>query len=242
MESKFSEDSLVNSYSIKPSLEKGEEIKEELNSDEFTNLEESFQKEILKRYSSIFNVTYRSNSRVETLRENILAEIEKDDFIPAKSLSYPISFLGSREFENIDSFFENTFFKELKEDIWDYRIDGKSIGQHIDDYIDDLRRLRIVEEIEEEVQDSGMSSGMDDGSPGSEPDELPLGVQTSQMRHPGRHRQADQEQFRRRLPDRLLPDGPHGLGYHLLLRGPAKHLHRRHPSLGRRKTGPEVPL
>ena len=76
LESKFSEDSLVNSYSIKPSLEKGEEIKEELNSDEFTNLEESFQKEILKRYSSIFNVTYRSNSRVETLRENILAEID----------------------------------------------------------------------------------------------------------------------------------------------------------------------
>ena len=151
LESKFSEDSLENSYSIKPSLEKGEEIKEELNSDEFTNLEESFQKEILKRYSSIFNVTYRSNSRVETLRENILAEIEKDDFIPAKSLSYPISFLGSREFENIDSFFENTFFKELKEDIWDYRIDGKSIGQHIDDYIDDFKREQLENENAQEL-------------------------------------------------------------------------------------------
>ena len=151
LESKFSEDSLVNSYSIKPSLEKGAEIKEELNSDEFTNLEESFQKEILKRYSSIFNVTYRSNSRVETLRENILAEIEKDDFIPAKSLSYPISFLGSREFENIDSFFENTFFKELKEDIWDYRIDGKSIGQHIDDYIDDFKREQLENENAQEL-------------------------------------------------------------------------------------------
>ena len=151
LESKFSDDSLENSYSIKPSLEKGEEIKEELNSDEFTNLEESFQKEILKRYSSIFNVTYRSNSRVETLRENILAEIEKDDFIPAKSLSYPISFLGSREFENIDSFFENTFFKELKEDIWDYRIDGKSIGQHIDDYIDDFKREQLENENAQEL-------------------------------------------------------------------------------------------
>ena len=117
MESQISEENIINSYKIKPSIEKSNEIKEELESEEFNNLEESEQKQILKKYSSIFNTTFRLNFKVETLNGNILKEIEKEEFIEVKSLNYPISFLGSREFENIDSFFENTFFKEVKENI-----------------------------------------------------------------------------------------------------------------------------
>ena len=69
MESKVSEDTLINTYKIKPSIEKANQIKEELNNDEFNSLDENDQKIILKKYSSIFNVTFRSNSKVETLKE-----------------------------------------------------------------------------------------------------------------------------------------------------------------------------
>ena len=117
MESKVSEDTLINTYKIKPSLEKANQIKEELESEEFNSLDENDQKIILKKYSSIFNVTFRSNFKVETLKENVIKELEEDEFTEVKTLNYPISFLGSREFENIDSFFENTFFKEVKENI-----------------------------------------------------------------------------------------------------------------------------
>lgn len=144
MESKINEDTLNNTYKIKPSLEKSKEIKEELESDEFNSLDENDQKQILKRCSFTFNITYRSNSKVETLKENILKEIEKEDFTEVKSLNYPINFLGSREFENIDSFFENTFFKELKEDIWDYKIEGKTINQYIDEYIENFKKDQLT--------------------------------------------------------------------------------------------------
>ena len=143
IESKVSEDTLINTYKIKPSIEKSNQIKEELNSQEFNSLDENDQKIILKKYSSIFNVTFRSNSKVETLKE--------DEFTEVKSLNYPISFLGSREFENIDSFFENTFFKEVKENIWDYEIEGKTINQHIDDYIDNFKEEQLNNENAQEL-------------------------------------------------------------------------------------------
>ena len=87
MESKVNEDTLINTYKIKPSVEKSNEIKEELSSEEFNNLDESEQKRILKRYSFTFNIIFRSNSRVETLKENILKELEKEDFTEVKSLN-----------------------------------------------------------------------------------------------------------------------------------------------------------
>ena len=151
MESKVSEDTLINTYKIKPSIEKANQIKEELESEEFNSLDENDQKIILKKYSSIFNVTFRSNSKVETLKENIIKELEEDEFTEVKTLNYPISFLGSREFENIDSFFENTFFKELKEDIWDYKIEGKTINQHIEDYIDEFKDQQLNNENAQEL-------------------------------------------------------------------------------------------
>ena len=89
MESKVNEDTVTSIYKIKPSIETIKEIKEELESEEFNNLEESEQKKILKKHSFTFNITYRSNSRVETLKENILKALEKEDFTEVKSLNYP---------------------------------------------------------------------------------------------------------------------------------------------------------
>ena len=69
--------------------------------------------------------------------------LKSDDYIEVKLIKYPISFLGGREFENIESFFEDTFFKELKQDIWNHKIDGKSIQNHLEDYIDDYKNDQL---------------------------------------------------------------------------------------------------
>ncbi len=103
----------------KPSKEKCEKIQGEINSEEFAEKLEEEQREIIKGYCKIFAVTYRTNAKIETLITNINAKIEElfenNSFIEPKEIKYPISFLGSRTFENTNSFFDNTFFKELKQ-------------------------------------------------------------------------------------------------------------------------------
>ena len=119
----------------KPSKEKCEKIQGEINSEEFAEKLEEEQREIIKGYCKIFAVTYRTNAKIETLITNINAKIEElfenNSFIEPKEIKYPISFLGSRTFENTNSFFDNTFFKELKHNIWNHKIENKSIKDHL---------------------------------------------------------------------------------------------------------------
>lgn len=119
----------------KPSKEKCEKIQREINSEEFTNKLEEEQREILKESCKTFAVTYRANTKIETLITNINAKIEEhienDSFIEPKEINYPISFLGSRTFENTNSFFDNAFFKELKQNIWNHKIENKRIKDHL---------------------------------------------------------------------------------------------------------------
>ena len=119
----------------KPSKEKCEKIQGEINSEEFAEKLEEEQREIIKEYCKIFAVTYRTNAKIETLITNINAKIEElfenNSFIEPKEIKYPISFLGSRTFENTNSFFDNTFFKELKQNIWNHKIENKSIKDHL---------------------------------------------------------------------------------------------------------------
>lgn len=118
-----------------PSKEKCEKIQGEINSEEFAEKLEEEQREIIKGYCKIFAVTYRTNAKIETLITNINAKIEElfenNSFIEPKEIKYPISFLGSRTFENTNSFFDNTFFKELKQNIWNHKIENKSIKDHL---------------------------------------------------------------------------------------------------------------
>ena len=110
----------------KPSKEKCERIQYEINSEYFIKKPEEEQREIIKEYCKIFTVNYRANSKIETLINNINSKIEElsenDSFIKPKEIHYPISFLGSRTFENANTFFDNTFFKELKQNIWNYGV------------------------------------------------------------------------------------------------------------------------
>lgn len=140
LESKILENTLVNTFQLKPTENKIEEIKDRLNEIEDEN------KEDLKEYCSIFNISYRSNSNVENLKAKITEALDSNEYINVKVIDYPISFLGSREFENINSFFENTFFKELKEEIWNIKIGEKTLNQHIIDYIEDYKDQQLRNE------------------------------------------------------------------------------------------------
>lgn len=119
----------------KPSKEKCEKIHREINSEEFAEKLEEEQRKILKEYCKTFAVTYRSNAKIEKLITNLNTKIEEltenNSFIEPKEIEYPISFLGSRTFENTNSFFDNTFFKELKQNIWNHKIENKSIKDHL---------------------------------------------------------------------------------------------------------------
>ena len=138
LESKIVENILENTFQLKPSEEKIAEIKSKL---EEIGEEE---REQLKEYCSIFNVSYRSTTKIETIKSNLTEALESGEYITVKNINYPISFLGSREFENINSFFENTFFKELKEEIWNIKINDKTLNQHIADYIEEYKNEQLT--------------------------------------------------------------------------------------------------
>lgn len=119
----------------KPSKEKCKKIQYEINSEDFIKKSGEEQREIIKEYCKTFTVNYRANIKIETLINNINSKIEEitenDSFIKPKEIHYPISFLGSRTFENANTFFDNTFFKELKQNIWNHKIENKSIKDHL---------------------------------------------------------------------------------------------------------------
>ena len=139
--SKIVEGELENKYYLKPSEEKKKRIRNKLYS--IKDKEESEQRPVLKRLCSKFNIIYRSNSKTDTIISKIEESLRSDEYMEVKFIEYPISFLGGREFENIESFFEDTFFKELKQDIWNHKIDGKSIKNHLEDYIDDYKNNQL---------------------------------------------------------------------------------------------------
>ncbi len=151
VESRIIDESISTVFSLKPSEAKAGKIRAALESDKFNGLDEANQKLNLKRYYNMFGLTFRSNTKVETLKSNVLSQLDSNDFIEVKTIAYPISFLGSREFENIDSFFEETFFKELKEDIWYHKIANKTLNQHIEEYVDRFKDEQLSNEDAQEL-------------------------------------------------------------------------------------------
>ena len=151
LESRIKDDEVSSIYKIKASEEKYNKIKSQLNSSKFNELDESKQFNLLRKYYSIFNLSFKPSSDINILKENLLALIEKQDFICVKSIDFPISFLGSRDFENLSYFFENTFFKELKEDVWKHKVEGKTINHHIGDYIESFKNEQLDNENTEKL-------------------------------------------------------------------------------------------
>jgi len=130
-------------YKSQPSKDKCSGIMSELKSEEFRAQSDDVIRNKLKDYCKIFSVTYRKTSKIETIIKNLHEKIEKihseNKYIESKKLDYPISFLGSKEFENMNNFFENSFFKEFKQKIWNEEIQGKSIYDYLELKIDKFK-------------------------------------------------------------------------------------------------------
>lgn len=152
---KVKSDDLKPVFESKPSKEKCDLIFDEINSKEFLEIEESQQREILKKHCNTFGITYRTNSKIETIITNINTKIDditkNNKFIEQKQLNYPISFLGSKDFENMNLFFENTFFKELKQEIWNHKIGDKTINYYLDSEINKFKEEVLSENNTEEL-------------------------------------------------------------------------------------------
>lgn len=143
-QSKIVEGEIQNTYKLKPTEEKISQIRNLLES--LNEKEELEQRPVLKNLCSLFNISYRSTTKVETIVSKIEESLSSNEYIEVKSINYPISFLGGREFENIDSFFEDTFFKELKQDIWNHKINDKTIKNHLEDYIEEFKDNQLSNE------------------------------------------------------------------------------------------------
>lgn len=141
-----------------PSNEICEKIYTEINSEEFKDKSEDSQRELLREYCTLFAIGSKSNSRIETLTNNLNTKLEEIGnaslFIEQKSLNYPISFLDGKEFENMNTFFEKSFFKELKQNIWNYEIEDKSIKTHLTNVINKFKDEALSEENAKELYEN----------------------------------------------------------------------------------------
>lgn len=142
----------------RPSSETCEKIYTEINSEGFKDKTDDEQRKILKDYCKLFGIGFRSNSKIETITNNLNSQLEEirdtNSFIEQKSLDYPISFLDGKEFENMNTFFEKSFFKELKQNIWDYQIEDRTIKTHLTELITKFKDEALSEENAKELYEN----------------------------------------------------------------------------------------
>lgn len=142
----------------RPSRETCQKIYTEIHSEDFKENTEYEQRNILREYCKIFAIGSKSNSKIETLTNNLNSKLDEikttNSFIEQKSLNYHISFLDGKEFENMNSFFEKSFFKELKQNIWDYQIEDKTIKNHLTDIINNFKDETLSAENAKELYEN----------------------------------------------------------------------------------------
>jgi putative ATP-dependent endonuclease of OLD family len=124
------------------------ELKAELSSNNFNSLTEEEKKDKLVNYAGIIGVKFRGNIGAANLKERTLERIEDilsnknrnvESSIPDKN----VYFLDGKHFENISIFFRDMFFKEIRKEIWNEKIEEKSIEdiivEKLEDYSETLR-------------------------------------------------------------------------------------------------------
>ena len=104
----------------------------ELNSDNFKSLTEEEKRNRLVNYANILGVEFRGNIGTTSLEERTLERIEeisnsKDKNIEGSIPDRNVYFLDGKHFEDISIFFREMFFKEIRKEIWNERIEGMTI-------------------------------------------------------------------------------------------------------------------
>lgn len=122
------------------------------------DLEKEDKKDKIKDYARIFGIPVRSNSNLETLKNNILSIIDNNINNPefkieaAKFPEFNNIQLDGRRFENVSAFFKEVFLKEKQKSIWNEKINEETtIEQFIVNTVD-----RFSEEISREMNCKGI--------------------------------------------------------------------------------------
>lgn len=179
-------------------------IKEEVESIKTNDLSDDEKRNALKTFAKQFGVSVRSNSLVDTIVDNIngkIDELEKNDFI-MKVNSFPdfnVYFLDGKQFEDINEFFKQTFFKNKRRKIWSEEI-------HAGDTLESLVSSQLdtySTEIEQQIEDQGIREKLKDYLPGLtdvkilpqfEPSDINIGVNVQFL-------EGDQEVFVKKKGD-----------------------------------------
>lgn len=120
------------------------QIEAEISSNEFDSLEEDDKRGRLFELLDELGITRGNMRKIETLTEKItgkITELKNNEYIAPISgipADFNIFFLDGKKFENIDEHINELYFNQIKQDIWEKEVAGKTIEQIIDDQLTDF--------------------------------------------------------------------------------------------------------
>jgi predicted ATP-dependent endonuclease of OLD family len=108
--------------------------------DTYKDMDDDDEKtEKIRSLAELYSLTVRSNSLNDTLIEHLEERFQDpeitEDGIEITRHGEPFYFIGGQEFDDLDSFVEQFFFKEKKNDIWNENINEDSIS--LEEYINE---------------------------------------------------------------------------------------------------------
>lgn len=135
----------------------------EINSLDFDSLNDEQKKDRLSQIADELGVNIARVTRIETLTSKVLKQIEsikENGYLSLVDVfpEYSTYFLGGKEFQRLDEFFENTFFKDIKRDIWKKQTDDgvtienlilSKLDEYTDELIIDLEEKGIIDTLKQ---------------------------------------------------------------------------------------------
>lgn len=163
----LAEENITNKLYILISHEKLLSIKEFIKSDDFNTYKEDEQLKKLKDLANLVGVTYRSNSSIKSLTQNINDKIdnllskENPAKCESKMFNLKMYFLDGKHFKDISMFLNELFFKEKKKNIWSEKVtDDLTVEEFIKKTLEEYSVS-----IEEDINNNGLKEKLHDFLP-----------------------------------------------------------------------------
>lgn len=142
-------------------------IVDEVESINARDVEDDDKRNELKPFALELGVPIRSNSAINTVVNNIntkINELRENDFLTkVNSFSdYNIYFLDGKQFEDINDFFKQTFFRKKRKEIWTEEI---TTGETLESLVS-TKLNTYSSEIEEQIEEQGIITKLQDYLPG----------------------------------------------------------------------------
>ena len=148
------EDLSASSHIVKLSLSFIEATKEFISSLSSGSTAEDELK--IKEISKTFGLTVRSNSNINSLKEQLTSKLSEKEIIINKGNFPELNKiqLDGKQFEDVESFFKEVFIKDKQIEIWNTKVkDGKTIKEFIQDELD-----VYSDSISKDLEDKGIKA------------------------------------------------------------------------------------